>query len=460
MSEAAVASTRAVRSTSAFNPRIVLGLLLFGAVVFFAMLYFIGTGNTGGKDNNGAAHGAARGLVGYAALVELLKSEGHEVKLSRNPASMDDYGLLVLTPPHYADAEEIQAIIEKRRYQGPTLVILPKWVAMEIPDQLPVEKEEGWVFLGDAASPGWAEEFEGVMAFEPELKDRSKADGVSPAWSGLGLSGKLPDDKQVQSIPTGGSYTPLVTGRDAAILAGYLDDDRGSSSPAQVAADALREAGAADEYDEYSDYDDYDDGDDYDDSSWGVVVVAEPDLLNNYGMADRERAELAVALVNAAMEDSDLPIIFDLTMNGLGRTQNLLTLAFTPPFLAATICLIIAMLVVGWRAFRRFGPPVAEERAIAFGKTQLVRNSGGFVLRTRRLHLLTEPYVEQIRTRIAHKLGLRHNDDETIDAALQRRLADAPSFSQRAAALHNATRPAEILRAAHALKSIERMLAR
>ncbi|MCB2088792.1 MAG: DUF4350 domain-containing protein [Sphingomonadaceae bacterium] len=453
MSEAAIASTRAIRPTSAFNPKVVLGLLLFGAVMFFAMLYFIGTGNTGGKDNNGAAHAASRGLTGYAALVELLKAEGHEVRLSRNPASMDDYGLLVLTPPHYADAEEIQAIIDKRRYNGPTLVILPKWNAIQIPDQIPVEKEEGWVFLGNARSPEWPKDFDSDLKFIPSIDDTTNGRDGNPAkaWSGLGFSGPLADPKALQSIPDDASYMALVKGQDGEMLAAFLDD--GGYYPSLDQAAGIQPPTSSDDYD--YDYDDDDYGD-----NWGVIVVAEPDLLNNYGMADRERAELALRLVETAMSDSDLPIIFDLTQNGLERTQNLLTLAFTPPFLAATICLIIAMFVVGWRAFRRFGPPVAEERAIAFGKTQLVHNSGGFVLRTRRLHLLTEPYVEQIRLRIAHKLGLRHMDDETIDAALQRRLADAPSFSQRAAALHNATRPSEILRAAHALKSIERMLAR
>src|SRR5690606_6603248 len=81
-----------------------------------------------------------------------------------------------------------------------------------------------------------------------------------------------------------------------------------------------------------------------------LIFVFEPDLLDNYGMAQRENALLAERLVSAASGGERIPVIFDLTLNGLGRSANLLTLAFTPPFLAATICLIIAGIIIGWRA--------------------------------------------------------------------------------------------------------------
>ncbi len=175
---------------------------------------------------------------------------------------------------------------------------------------------------------------------------------------------------------------------------------------------------------------------------------------------DRERAALAHEIIDLAMEGEDLPIVFDLTLNGLGRTQNLLTLAFAPPFLAATLCLALAMIVVAWRAFRRFGPPLAEARAIAFGKRRLVANGAAFILRTRRLHLLTGPYIETMRQRLAAALRLRGSDDETLDRAISTRLPDAPGFAESAAALREAARPNEILRAASALKSLERKLIR
>lgn len=423
----------------AFNPRVVLGLLLFGALAFAATLYFIGAGETTHGPNDGGNHAAAKGLTGYAALADILEGEGHEVSLSRNPGALDDEALLILTPPAFADGEEIAELVERRRYIGPTLLILPKWYAMAIPDAVPIEKEDGWIVLGGAGKVSWIEAFEGQYATELALGELDPAQ--EPDWRSGRRTGALPDPGQVQTI-VDATMIPLATASSGHILVGYYDD--GGYYPVLDEAAGLPPA----------------DEDDLDTGRWNFMVAAEPDLFDNYGMADRERAALAHEIVDLAMEGQDLPIVFDLTLNGLGRTQNLLTLAFAPPFLAATLCLAIAMIVVAWRAFSRFGPPLAEARAIAFGKRRLVANGAAFILRTRRLHLLTGPYIETTRQRLAAALRLRGSDDETLDRAIARRAPDAPGFAESAEALRQAARPNDILRAASALKSLERKLIR
>ena len=434
------------RNAQPFNPRVVLGLLLFGFIAFIAMLYFMGMGDGSRDDNNGGDHAAAMGLNGYAALTRLLEADGAEVKLARSESAYDDEGLLVLTPPHFADPKEISDIITRRRYIGPTLLILPKWTAMRIPPGAPIDTEPGWVVLGGAQEPFWADEFE--EPFKLDLSIDALPDS-SQNWSGLGFTGGLPNREKAQSLAAG-NIAPLVQDTRAQTLVGFLDD--GGYYPLLDEAIGRTPKEPVD--------DDYYDDTYYSDSNWAVVVAAEPDLFNNWGMADRDRAELAQRIVELAREGDEGPITFDLTLNGLGQTQNLLTLAFTPPFLAATLALILAMLIVAWRGFMRFGPPVAEARAIAFGKHQLVANSAGFIQRTRRLHLLTAPYAALLRRRVAAALGLRHADDEAIGEALARRAPDAPTFSDTAAALEQARTPGEILRAARAAKTIERMIAR
>ena len=425
--------------SDAFNPKVVLGLLLFGALAFAATLYFIGAGETSRGPNDGGSHAASRGLTGYAALADILEAEGHDVALSRNQGALDDEGLLILTPPTFADGEELAELIEQRRYVGPTILVLPKWFAMEIPANAPVEKDDGWVVLRSAAKPSWIEDFEGRLDTELRLGPlEPQSDGD---WRWGDWSGTLPDRSQAQTI-SDATMIPLVTASNGEILVGYYDD--GGYYP------VLDEAAGLAPVDE----------DGRDTSRWNLTVVADPDLFDNYGMADRDRAALAHELVDVVMEGEDLPVIFDLTLNGLGKTQNLLTLAFAPPFLAATLCLVLALAVVGWRAFRRFGPPLAEDRAIAFGKRRLVANGAAFILRTRRLHLLTAPYIETIRHRIAAALRLRSADDDALDQAIARRAPDAPRFADSAAALRGASRPHDILRAASALKALERKLTR
>jgi len=420
----------------AFDPKTVLGLVLFGAIAFIATLYFIGTGNTGRDVNDGGTHASAKGLNGFAGLTALLENSDHDVSLSRSPSKFDEEALLILTPPMGSDPDEITAILDSRRYLGPTLVILPKWLAFQLPANPLGEAKDGWVELGRSFVPQWAADLDAPYALE--LSYEVDADNSGTQWQGLGYSGKLPEPRY--SAETGTALQPLVKNGKDEILAGYVDDD--GYYPALAETAGIQPG----------------DPDYLDSSKWAVIFVVDPDLMNNYGLADAARAELAHALVDAAMEGEDLPIVFDQTLNGLGTSKNLLTLAFTPPFLAATLCLILAMIVVGWRAFRRFGPPVAEGRVIAFGKARLVENSAGFIQRSKRLHLLSIPYADLIRDRIAKTLGLRHPDDEAIAAALSRRAADAPDYSEAVQNLRNAQTKQELLRAAAALRSIERTL--
>jgi hypothetical protein len=427
------------RAASPFSPLAVLAVLAVGAAAFLLLLYAIGAGWDGSDDRDGGAHAASNGLTGFAGLVRLLEDQGHDVSLSRSEAQLDEESLLVLTPRVFADGEGISEIIERRRYTGPTLLILPKWLAMPTARIPSVEAPDGWVILSGAEPPEWIEHIEGLDEVKVEIAERK-------LWKGMGLAGALPDsesalalDSASLSTPDRTSVLPLVTDENGDVLAGYLND-RG--------AYALLDDAAG-----------YSPGDEVDEDLWPVVVVAEPDLMNNYGLARRDRAQLALKIVEATLDDYELPIVFDLTLPGLGQTRNLLTLAFRPPFLAATLCLLLAALVIAWRALRRFGPPVAEAPALAMGKRQLARNGAGLIERAKRLHLLGPPYAALVAARIASALAIREADPAAREAAIDRALAArgiAGDFPERAEALRRARHRGELLRAAGALHTIER----
>lgn len=141
----------------------------------------------------------------------------------------------------------------------------------------------------------------------------------------------------------------------------------------------------------------------------------------------------------------------------------MLTVAFEPPFLAATLGLILAMVAVGWRAFCRFGPAQVAVLALPPGKTTLVVNSAGLIRRARRLHLVTGPYADAVRERLVARLGLpRGRAAEAVDAALDARLrrpgaAETP-FSDAVAALVAARRSPDAVRAAARLHALEKEL--
>lgn len=429
------AAAPSARGASPFAPRAVLGMLLFGALAFLLALYFIGIDETGNNADDGGGHAASKGLNGYAALVRLVEMGGYAMHVSRSEGDLSTPGLLVLTPSHNADGEELAQIVARRRYAGPTLVVLPKWTASTLPRTQEGAKR-GWVTLFGTQPPEW-------KGFADDI---AVAATQSRGWYGAGRAGVLPAPGQVQA-GSGDRLVPLVRTADGTrVLAGYIADE--GYYPALNALAGVDPSMGGDQEDRYP-----------------LVLVFEPDLLDNYGMAQRANAQLAMALVDAAADGADESVTFDLTQNGLGRSMNLLTLAFTPPFLAATLCLAIAAAVVGWRALRRFGPPLAEARAIAFGKRQLAENSAGFIRRTRRLHLLGPPYAALMRKRIAAMLGLPWQDDaramdERIDMALTARGAAHTPFFALTERLGHARSQHELLRAAEALKQIERMLGR
>lgn len=431
-----------------FSPRAVLALVLGGGLLFVALLWLIGAGLGSDNTNRGEATVGGKGLNGYAALASYLEQRGYAVSRARAMPALHQPGLLVLTPPADIDGAELARIVARRRQIGPTLVITPKWIALPLRRSSPVGQAKagpGWVSLNGATEPAWPGFYDDLsVAITP-----MRQGGAVAAWRGAGVRGALPNSEFVLS-GQGERLVPLVVGeQDGRVLAGFIQDEGDYPGVSDIAADDFERP----------------DADTADLDLFPVAIVFEPDLLNNYGFADAANARLAERLIDA-LDDTDTgAVVFDLTLNGYGRSQNLLTLAFRPPFLAATLCLLLAALVLGWRAFLRFGPPLAAGPALAFGKTALVGNAAALLRRAGRLHLSGQPYADAARERIARALALPHRLDPAateaaIDRALAARAPTAPPFSTAAATMRAARRPADLVRAAQVLHSLERTLKR
>ena len=419
-SEGAVTPANA-RASSPFSRGSVLAILLIGFGAFIAMLYFLGVGDTGGDRGSGRAHASSNALHGYAGLTDLLEANGYTVTKSLERSGYQTSQLLVLTPTQSTDAEEFAKILEDRQYYGPTLVILPKWFVTrprgEIADEDKERVKDDWVRLVSTTTPQWTQELPEpyaltVEADTPESEEKQR-------WAGLGISGELPSFS--------GLHAEAASGHEALVI---------DPSGRRLAVNVIGEEGSY-----------------FYEEAHFLTFVIEPDLMNNYGLADPARAALALAIVEQSSYD-DKNITFDMTLVGFGGTTNLLTLAFQPPFLAATLCLIIAMLIVGWRAFLRFGPVAAKANEGSFGKTQLVSNGAGLIMRAGRLQLLGEPYIALTQRKLASALGLTHADAEAIDESLAQRLPDEEPFSNRAARLQSARSTADVVRAAQSLNDL------
>lgn len=424
-------------SPSPFARGTTLGIVLIGALAFVAVLYWLGTG--GGATNNGGGHAGGRGLNGYAALAAMLEADGITVHRARAKSALKDPGLLVLTPPADAKGEDIAEIVDARRLIGPTLVVTPKWLAM--PDMANPAARRGWTRIIGTRPPDWKN-------FHDDL---SVGFGSGPArgWRGTGQfaarRGPLAQDSQVQA-GEGPGLESLIETPDGRILAGYVAGEGNNGALANWVGMTPQ----ADRSDDESETE-----------AFPVMLVFEPDLLDNWGLANRETGLIARQLVFAAAGGTrPQTVTFDLTLNGLGASRNLLTLAFEPPFLAATLCLAMAFFAAGWRSFNRFGPPRQPVREIPLGKTVLVRNTAGLIRRAGRVRLVAGPYADASRERLVSTLGLpRGRPAEETDAAIDRLQArqdpTGPRYSALAARLRTARRSADVVQHAAALKRLE-----
>ncbi len=300
-----------------FSRGAVIALVVVGFALFLALLVLIGRGDSPLADTqNGGAHAAAKGLNGYAGFTRLLAASDYRITRSRSPEGLKTRGVLVLTPPASADPDMLGDVLEKRRNLGPTLVILPKWRTSPPPKNLPREAaakfQRGWVILQGAEAAPWPAALPAPFGFAHKLAQATATDrSLAPRWGGLGQAGVLPA-RPVGYAEGDGSHEAIITdaaGRALALRTGL--EPIGPTATSQP-----------------------------------VIFLAEPDLANNFALADPARAAVALALVAELDRDGSRDVTFDLTLNGFGGAENLLTLAFRPPFLAATLCLIMALVLV------------------------------------------------------------------------------------------------------------------
>lgn len=410
-----------------FQRRTIVIMVIIGFAAFISLLFALGANDPSGGGKNGAAHAASNSLVGYVGLAHLLEKTGTPVTYSRNAAGKNFEGLLVVTPDIFADGAALKQLTDDRSYVGPTLIILPKWSVA------PGRKlKKGWVERVGPLGPELLAEMLSDIS-EVKLKRGNDTGGGRRVASAVGDQVRLPP----QPTTVSGDYMRTIIGDAASgeALVAYLDD---GGQYAQL--DALDESRISKE-------------EDIDPDLFPVVIVADADLLNNGGLADKENARNALALFKAASTGSENKVSFDLTFNGLGRTDNLLTHAFAPPFLSATICLIVAALAAAWMAFNRFGPALLERRSIDFGKAALVHNSADFIQHMGRSHLVTIAYAKAIRRAAIRALNLPATmSDSDIDRELDALGATEQGyFSSLFHALTHAQKAYEIAAAAAAL---------
>lgn len=382
----------------AFNRGTMLVVTAIGVLAFLAMLVLGAYAPDLRSGKNGGAHALSNAATGFSGLVRLAEATGHNPVIVRAANQLDSEDLAVITPEKPGtDLSDILA----RRGARVTLLVLPKWLTQPDPQR------PGWVRIVDLL-PSFAPE--GVLAPAYEFKVRRTKEKGAPlptvhptAIEEFGFVAP-----EVTQFLSGKNIEPVIVDQKGRVVLAKAKDRN-------------------------------------------LYVLADPDLLNNHGMADARQAAAALALLDFLNSTDAQSILFDVTANGLGHSRSPLKLAFDPPFLAVTLVIFVAMLLAGWQALVRFGEPRRPERAIAFGKAALVENSAALIRKAGREPDLASRYVDTIRERAAALFRLPpwlkgEELDERLDA-----LPSRSKFSELAAAANSARHRDELLTAARRL---------
>lgn len=381
-----------------FSGRVVLLMLAIGVAAFAGLLALSAYAPDLHDGLDGQGHALSHSAIGFAGVVRLLSETGEPAVAARGPVPLGDAkGLIVVTPTPGATPNELTNLKPNR----PVLIVLPKWRTTPDPRHL------GWVqkvglLPADQIISVLQRTMKVTWREDPSKPQLAAADGplASASPYSLGLIDHF------QTLETDEGKVLLADEMGRAVLV-QLDDK--------------------------------------------TMVLSEPDILNNQGLANLTTAEAAVAILDACRGPQG-PVIFDVTMNGFKRSRSLLRLALEPPFLGATLCALAAALLMGVHAAVRFGAPTPDAAAMALGKTGLVENAAILIELARREPAMASRYVDVVRRAGARAIGLpggaaTDRIDRALDAATPPTLApfstlaaEAPTVKTRADLLDLARR--------------------
>jgi hypothetical protein len=326
-------------------------------------------------------HPFSTSAVGYNGFVRFLEAQDYPVEISRFKSNLDGhYGLMILT----LSPRGMQKPLEEYELQEGTLIVLPKWsglVDWTNPSRL---KDT------DLASEGSVDALLEALNLDADIQRINVPSRISTPFGPMALK---PDLKM-----------QLIQSDDLTVIAGTEAGALLSQIPGR-----------------------------------DIYILADPDMINTFGLAERENARFAMQMLNIMRYSEDEPIIFDATLHGFTQSENLLQMMFDIPFLAVTLVALAAALLLGWAAAIRFGPPAREARAIALGKQALADNSAGLVSMARRETRMAPGYLSLIRRRLARQIGAPRNLTEAQLSELFDRLGpeevSGKTFSQIEAGL-------------------------
>jgi predicted permease len=340
-----------------FSAKTIIWVIVAGLLAFAGFLFLMAYAPKWDRSGNGGAHVLSKSAVGFSGLYALEKDwNGDDVTMIETKDDWYTKGLLIVPIEENMAPEALEALVRVRQASqmegATTLYILPKWATQRDP------KRRGWV--NHMGTTGGAPINLVEVLGDVEVLEGSTDKGTRVT----GLDGvDLPAPPNIRYISKG--VTPILADSKNRAVLGMIDNE---DTPA-------------------------------------AFILADPDLLANHGLKSREGAAAAITIIEALRPDGEGDIAFLGRLAGGSDNRNLLQLMFEPPFLAFTLALIAAAILIGLHALGRFGPAAIEGRAIPFGKRALADNVATLVARAGREGRLGERYVAVVRDAAGAALG-------------------------------------------------------
>lgn len=324
-------------------------------------------------DIDGGAHALSTSAIGFAGIVRLLRYEHIPAVIDRGlPASeRARAALAVVTPSGFVDPADVAHLSPLAQ----RLIILPKWIVIADRDH------RGWVGkVGVLDAKDVVDTSLKSIAPKSEITRRKENGAVSLSVvgdrTGFDVPAHIAPVESLQVI-SGGNWIPIITdGKGGALLAQL----RGTRT----------------------------------------YVLSDPDLMNTQGLRDLQTARAAEAILQG-LRTGDGAVLFDVTLDGFGRSPSLLRAAFAPPFLGATICAILVAALMAFHALARFGAPAQIQETLGAGKALLVENSAQLIRMLHREPHMALRYAQTTRDIAGRILGVpRGSSSEEVAARLER----------------------------------------
>lgn len=363
--------------SSPFATRTIAVLLTIAIVSFGAVMVLAGWAPELRDRDQAGDHPFSTSALGYNGIVQMLEDQGYPVEISRleQRLSSRDWGVMVVT----ISPLSMNGKLQETRLQPTTLIVLPKWVGQTDPFNARRQRDTRFMEARNLNDLLDRLDIEGEIG-RVNLPPRTQTPFGNMA---------LKPDLKMQVIRSE-TLLPVIKAGDGMLLGKFSDRD--------------------------------------------IYVLSDPDMLNTFGLAERENARFAVQLMDWLRQDKDEPILFDATLHGFVRSANLLQMVFDIPFIGATLAALASAFLLGWSALVRFGPTAREGRVIALGKQALVDNSAGLFTMARRETRMAPGYLAMVRRRVARDIAAPRTMTEAQLSALFDRLGpeeqSGKTFSQ------------------------------